>query len=166
VGIEIKTNTENNTMKTKRNRIIITLLSIAAIGASTAGLQAQDPNNQQINDPVPVMLRERLHVGDNLGKIQISDDLQAMIDAFRAHRAELLEAYRANRGEVRAQMLALREKYAAGDLTDEEKADLIAQMKLLRDDHRSEVRGVRQSLRDEMRAIREQIKLEREAAKG
>jgi uncharacterized coiled-coil DUF342 family protein len=155
-------------MNTKQNKFILTLLSMAAIGLSSAGLQAQDtdpaPDNQRINDPVPVQLRERLNQG--LEKIQISNELQAMIDAFRENRQELLEAYRANRGEVRAKMLELREKYEGQELTEEEKAELIAQMKEFRDNHRSEVRVVRQQLREEMRAIREQIKLEREGAEG
>jgi len=139
----------------KSKRLIFTLLSAAAFGLTSIALQAQDTT--ETATPDRVMDRR----GRNVEKPQLSTELQAQVDAFRAARTEMLRAFRAQYSEEREAIHALMLKYRNGDLTEEEKADLLAEINEMKDAHQDEVRAIRQALRTQMRGIREQIRLER-----
>jgi hypothetical protein len=139
-------------MNTKRNRLVTALLSIAALGLTTVGLQAQDATVDM------TQIRDRLQMGKTMERPELTPELQALVDQFRATRAEMIAAYRENRAETKALIDDLRAKCASEEWTEEQKAEYRAQLRTLVEDHHAEVRVIRQQLRDDMRAIREQIR--------
>ncbi len=140
----------------KSKRLIFTLLSAAAFGLTSIALQAQDTATPESGGSRVMDQR-----GRNVEKPQLSTELQAQVDAFRAARTEMLQAFRDQYSEEREAIQALMLEYQNGDLTEEEKADLLAEINEMKDAHQDEVRAIRQELRTEMRGIREQIRLER-----
>ena len=139
-------------MNTKRNRFVTALLSIAALGLTSVGLQAQDATVDM------TQLRERLQMGKTMERPELTPELQALVDQFRATRAEMIAAYRENRAETKALIDELRAKCASEGWTEEQKAEFRAQLRTLVETHQDEVRAIRHQLRDDMRAIREQIR--------
>lgn len=147
-------------MKTKRNRLVITLVSLAVLGLSAAGLQAQDATVDTSQ------LRDRLQAGQSMVRPELSEELQKLVAEFRAKRAELLATYRENRVEVKALIDDLRAKAENTELTEEERAAFRTQLMELKKTHHEEIRGIRQQLRDDMRAIRRQFKEEQGTTEG
>jgi len=143
----------------KSKRLIFTLLSAAAFGLTSIALQAQDTT--ETAKPEPGGKRVMTQWGKNVEKPELTKELQAQVDAFRAARNQMLRAFRDQYSEEREAIHALMLEYRNGDLTEEEKADLLADIKELKDAHRDEVRAIRQTLRTQMRTIREQIRKER-----
>ncbi|MEZ5275266.1 MAG: hypothetical protein R3F07_02655 [Opitutaceae bacterium] len=144
----------------KRNRLVTALLSIAALGLTSVGLQAQDATVDM------TQLRERLQMGKTMERPELTPELQALVDQFRATRAEMIAAYRENRAETKALIDELRAKCASEGWTEEQKAEFRAQLKTLVETHQGEVRAFRHQLRDEMRAIREQIREQQGTVEG
>lgn len=147
-------------MKTKRNRLVTALLSIAALGLTSVGLQAQDATVDM------TQLRERLQAGKTMERPELTPELQALVDQFRATRAEMIAAYRENRAETKALIDDLRAKCASEEWTDEQKAEFRAELRTLVESHHGEVRAIRHQLRDDMRAIREQIREQQGTVEG
>ena len=139
-------------MNTKRNRFVTALLSIAALGLTSVGLQAQDATVDM------TQLRERLQMGKTMERPELTPELQALVDQFRATRAEMIAAYRENRAETKALIDELRAKCASEGWTEEQKAEFRAQLRTLVETYQDDVRAIRHQLRDDMRAIREQIR--------
>lgn len=146
-------------MNTRSKKFVFALLSAAAFGLTSAALQAQDATDA--TTPAPGGQRVMNQWGKNAERPQLSPELQAQVDAFRQDRNAMLQAFRDQYAEEREQIHALMLKYQNGELTEEEKAAVLEEIKGMKETHREQVRSVREGLRTQMREIREQIRKER-----
>lgn len=143
-------------MKTKRSKLLITVLSVAAIGLSSAALQAGGDQQQ---------LRYSNAWGQNLEGVELSEGLQNMIQEFRQTRERLMQQYREAHLAFREDMAPLiAELKACEEGTPEYEAKL-GEIQALRAEHRAEFgvafREARVEMRQMKRQLREQIREER-----
>ena len=143
-------------MKTKRSKLLITLLSVAAIGLSSAALQAEGGKEQ---------LRHANSWGQNLEGVELSEGLQDMVNEFRQTRERLMEQYREIHLAFREDMAPLIAELKALDEGSEAYDLKLAEIQALREAHRAEFgvefREARVQLRQMKRQLREQIREER-----
>ena len=123
-------------MKTKRSKVLITLLSVAAIGLSSAALQAEGDQQQ---------MRHANMWGQHLEGIEISQALLDMVDQFRAKRMELMAEYREIHLQFREDMapliLQLRALDEESSTYEADREDLLVQINEMREAHRAEFGG-------------------------
>lgn len=148
-------------MKTKSKKFIFALLSMAAFGMTSAALQAQDAP-----DPEPVQQRQRLQWSKDVEKPQLSPELQEAVKQFREQKQAMLEEFRAKYAPDREAIREMMLKCQNEDLTEEEKAALMAQIQEMKEAHQADVRSLRMQLREEMRTLRAQIRADREGGDG
>jgi hypothetical protein len=148
-------------MKNRRSKLLITLVSMAAIGLSSAALQAEGGKEQ---------LRHGNIWGKSLEQFEISPELQEMIDQFRETREQLMKQYREIHLQFREEIAPLiAELKELEEGTPEFEAKL-AEIKALREAHRDEFgmefREARLELRQMKRQLRRQIREERNPGEG
>lgn len=148
------TKQKNSSMKTKSNKFILTLLSMAAFGLTSAALQAQDTDAPA---PDPVQQRQRLQWGTDVERPELSPELKEAVKQFRAQKNELLQAFRKDHAEERAAIHAMMLEYQ-GMEDGEAKDALLEEIKGLRDVHQDEVRALRQALRENARELRGEMR--------
>lgn len=143
-------------MKTNRSKVLITLLSVAAIGLSSAALQAGGDQQQ---------LRHASSWGQHLEGIELSPALRDMVNQFRAKRMELMAEYREIHLQFREDMAPLIAELKALTEGTDDYADKLAEIQALREAHRAEFgtefREARIEMRQMKRRLREQIREER-----
>jgi len=136
----------------KLSKTLLTLLSVATIGLSSSTLMAEGDQNQRGDQ---LMQRLRDHVN-----IEITPELQAMIDAFRADRQELMAQFRELRQLHRESMGPLwMELKKANELGNEDAiADAKAAIKKAHEEFRAEYGGDLREARQQFRALRRQFR--------
>lgn len=147
-------------MKTKRSKLLITVLSVAAIGLSSAALQAGGDQQQ---------LRHSNAWGQNLEGVELSEGLQDMIKEFRQTRERLMQQYREAHLAFREDMAPLITELKALDENSEsyeaDRKAIMDQIEAKRAEHRAEFgtefREARVEMRQMKRRLREQIREER-----
>ena len=148
--IEIKT---LKPMKTRRSIILLTVLSIATSFSSVA-LQAKDTDGE----------RPRHQWGKLLDRIELSDELSALVKQFRKDRAALMKQFRSLRSEHREAIAPLvadarsidREK--SPDEWEAAKQKIRNAKKAFRKEHGQGIRAARHDMRVLRRHFRHQIR--------
>lgn len=140
----------------KSKKLIFTLLSAAIFGLTSVALQAQE----EAPAKAPGGDRVQNQWGKNADRPQLSEDLQKQVEAFRQTRNEMLRAYREQFAPVREEIHALMVVYMDEDTTEERKAEIMAEVKVMKDGIRETVRANRDEIRMEMRQLRQKIREE------
>lgn len=144
----------------KPNKILLTLLSMAAIGLSSTALMADGQGDLD---------RTRLRLSDHWRDVELSPELEALVQEFRQNRLELMNQFRElqiiHREEMAGYWKALKVAKESGNeaAVEEAVAALTRAREEFRAEHGEDIRGVRLELRNLKRQVRERIREQRDS---
>jgi predicted negative regulator of RcsB-dependent stress response len=147
----------------KTSRILLTLLSVAAIGLSSTAVMADGEGDLD---------RTRLRLSDHWRNVELSPELEALVQQFREQRHELMAQFREFQQAHREAMSGLWQDLKAAKEAGDETAFADAMEEIqkarqaFREEYGQDIRDARLGLRDLKRQFREEIRKQRETIEG